>query len=525
MATGLQRVLTAEQMRRCDAATIRSFKISGMQLMENAGRGAAEALQRDFGPLSEKRILIVCGKGNNGGDGFVVARHCSGMGAAVTVLLVEPSAILSQEARKNLDSLARISREGQNTLTLLQFSPALLRKIPRPDVIVDAMFGIGFDGLPRKPYDFIIRWVNASKVPVVSLDIPSGINGTTGKAAGEFVRAQMTLTFGLMKSGLLINQGMESSGEVELVDIGIPRSVVENKRFQLFRTSAKAVAALLPRRSLRVHKYEVGKVFVLAGSKGYTGAAALCANAVLRSGAGAIILAVPKSIYSILARKLSEAIVQPLPETSEGSVSPAAFEEIQKKLDWCDCAIIGPGLSQNSETGKLVWDILHSTGKPLLLDADALNVLGAQGVRQLRQAKGQLVVTPHTGEMSRLTGLPSAEIDADRIEVASSFARRHRVVVVLKGAPTVTAHPDGRVVINSAGNPGMATIGAGDVLAGTIAGMWAQRMDSFEASFSGVFVHGFAGDLAKQQIGETSVVASDILQYLPSALSQTLASR
>jgi NAD(P)H-hydrate epimerase len=245
----------------------------------------------------------------------------------------------------------------------------------------------------------------------------------------------------------------------------------------------------------------------------------------LRSGAGAVLLATPKSVYPILARKLTEAIVQPLPETSEGGVGIGALKEVQAKLKWCDCAVIGPGLSQHAETRELVSAILRLTSKPLLLDADALNLLGVGRANELRKSRAQIIITPHTGEFSRLTGLSSKKIESNRIEVARSFARAQRVVVVLKGAPTVTAHPEGRVVINSTGNPGMATIGAGDVLAGTIAGLWAQNMNWFDASWAGVFLHGRSGDLAKQKLGEASLIASDILHYLPAALSQTVGSR
>ncbi len=513
-------VVTPAEMRRCDAAAERSFGISGLQLMEQAGRAVTESIRWEVGAVVGKHVAICCGKGNNGGDGLVVARLCSGLGAVVTVVLAESATKLKNDAKTNFAILKKMQREKANSLRIVRYTSSAMRNVKNPDILVDALFGTGFVGIPQGSYKSAIRWMNKAGAPIVSVDIPSGINGTNGVAEGECVHATRTVTLGLMKTGLLLNHGMEHSGKVEVADIGLPRSVVDGIRPQKVRATREAVASVLPVRSRQAHKYSVGKVFVLAGSRSFTGAAALCAQAVLRSGAGAALLTTPTSAHKILSLKLAEVIVQPLSETEEGSVSLEAIGTIKSKLDWCDVAIIGPGLTQHTQTGDVVEALLKSTSKPLLLDADALNVVAGRGAAILKKSKSQIIITPHTGEFSRLTGVPTAEIERNRVEVARDFASKYNVVVVLKGAPTVSAHPDGRIVFNSTGNAGMATIGSGDVLAGAMGGLWAQSHDGFNAAFAAVFLHGLAGDLAKGQFGESGLVASDILDRLAPAIRQ-----
>ena len=519
MANSMQRVLTAAQMQQCDVQAMRSFRISGHQLMEAAGKGIAEVLRRDFIPLAGKNILVACGKGNNGGDGFVIARHCAGMGASVIVVLAEPPSKRSPEAFANYQILVRLQKDRSNGVRTIPFSRAAMKTIGRPDVIIDALLGTGFSGTLRKPYLSIIEWMNGLGAPIVSVDVPSGMNGTSG-VAGAHVRAKRTLTRGALKTGLLMNEGMEDAGTLEIVDIGLPRSLIERKDIQTFRVSAESVAGLLPSRSVGANKYSVGKLFILAGSKRYTGAAALCAQSGLRSGTGAVLLAVPKSIQHILARKLTEPVLLPLEESEEGTVSPQALKEILTKIDWSDAAVIGPGLSQNAQTYEVVEAIIRRAAKPLVLDADALNALQSIGLSVLKKSQAKIVITPHTGEFSRLTKLSSKTIEENRIEAARAFASDYGVTVILKGSPTVTAHSDGRVVINASGNPGMATVGSGDVLAGLLGGFIAQRMNCFDAAFCTAYLHGLAGDCAAEEFGQPSLLASDILGSIPQAFSR-----
>ena len=280
-------------------------------------------------------------------------------------------------------------------------------------------------------------------------------------------------------------------------------------------TKAKG-AAVLPPRARTAHKYSVGKVFVLAGSRSFTGAPAMCAEAALRAGAGAVVLGAPRSIHQVLARKLTEVIVDPLAETEAGTVALASAEEIDRRVEWADVVVVGPGLSRDPETDRLVQDTVSRCRKPLLLDADGLNALG-QKPKRISKRKAPTVVTPHAGELGRLTGQPSAGVEADRVSSARDAAYQFRAVVALKGAPTVTAEPGGATYVNSTGNPGMATIGSGDVLSGLVAGLWAQGMDPLAATYAGVFLHGKAGDIAADCYGERSLLAMDICKHLPEA--------
>jgi ADP-dependent NAD(P)H-hydrate dehydratase / NAD(P)H-hydrate epimerase len=350
------------------------------------------------------------------------------------------------------------------------------------------------------------------------VDIPSGINGTTGVMENCAIRADVTVTFGCLKSGLLCNQGRGLVGSVRVVDIGIPRMISEDKRLQTFLVEKSDVRRILPKRSMHAHKYSVGKILVLAGSKGLTGAAALCCVSALRAGAGAVVLGTPDSVYPILARKLTETMVLPLPATSAGTLSLTALDTIREKLSWADVLVIGPGLSLNPETQQLVLKILLEYRGKTLIDADGLNALAVHGVHKLRSSRAQFILTPHVGEFSRLTGLTSIEVEHRRIETACALAKKIDATFVLKGVPTVTASQDGNCFLNSTGNPGMATAGTGDVLSGIIAGLWAQGMSDVEAAWVGVYLHGLSGDIVAKKIGERSLVANDIIEYLSAAL-------
>jgi NAD(P)H-hydrate epimerase len=504
-------------MRWCDKTATRSFGIPSLFLMENAGRGSADSIARSFGPLSGLSVVIACGKGNNGGDGFVVARHILNQGAVVTVLLVAPPSQLKGDALLNFKILNAIQKQSPQQLSIKKIAGNILSRT-RGDLVVDALLGTGFSGSIRAPYAGVIDWMNKQKVPVVALDLPSGINGTTGEMTNKAVKAGRTVTMGAIKAGLLCNQGREHAGYVEVIDIGIPSSVYRSEHLQTFQMEAGDVREALPRRKKTAHKYSVGKVFVLAGSTGFTGAAALTASAALRSGAGAVVLGTPQTVYPILAKKLSETIVVPLPSTHEGSLSLAGRQPIEDRMRWADVTVIGPGLSQNAETMDLVVKLLSGGKGRILIDADGLNAVAAAGTRLLRNSKAEIIVTPHTGEFSRLAGVAASDTEVHRIERAREFSKTHRVAIVLKGAPTATADPEGTVVLNSTGNAGMATVGSGDVLSGIVAGLWAQGMGRMQAASSGVWLHGKSGDLAAAKLGERSIVAQDLIDYLPPAM-------
>lgn len=506
--------LTAEEMQKCDKAAARTFGIPGRLLMENAGSGVARWIMDRFRPLEGRVAAVVCGKGNNGGDGFVVARHLANAGAVVHVLLIEPPS--GGDAGVNLTILKKLARAARGHISLRPFSRSAAGSI-RPDLIVDSIFGTGFSGTPQKMYKAAIDWINGQSVPIISIDIPSGVNGTTGIGSPS-VMADTTLALGAMKQGLLCNDGKKASGRTEVIDIGIPNPVFSSVRPRTLLVEESDVRAMLPARSPTAHKYSAGKVYVLAGSRGFTGAATLAAQAALRIGAGAVVLGAPEAIYPVLARKLTEVIVEPLPSTPEGSVSSQALEPVLNRISWADCVVLGPGLSRNPDTAALVRMLISRISGPAVLDADVLNILFENGKESLKKRKGPFILTPHTGEFSRMAGIPSKEIEAHRVDSVRQFAKHHSAVVMLKGVPTVTADPNGDVYANPTGNPGMATIGTGDVLSGMVGGLWSQGMSGVHAALSAAFLHGLAGDLAAEDVGQKGLVAGDLIDFLPRAV-------
>jgi len=514
----MRTLVSASEMRWCDETTIRGYGIPGLLLMEQAGRGVAEIAARHYGPLDGKDVLVFCGKGNNGGDGLVVARHLLNMGASLQVVLLAPPGQLEGDAKTNFAILFKLARAHRTALKIQRYSSRLLTRRKKPDLIIDAIFGTGFSGDVRAPLGQVMTWINAQRVPVIAVDIPSGVNGTTGVAGKNAVLATRTVTFGLLKTGLLCNQGQDYCGKIDVLDIGIPPVVQKAKNLGTFLIESGDVKSVLPRRSSTAHKYSAGKVLVLAGSKGFTGAAYLCTLAALRTGAGAVLLATPESVYPVLARRLAEAIVTPFPATADGTLALASLPALQEKLKWADVLVIGPGLSTNVETQEMIRTILTTFHGNAVVDADALRVIAALGLGETARLKAKFILTPHAGECSRIMGESSARINEARIEIARKGAKAGRLTLVLKGGPTAIGLTDGRVLLNSTGNPGMATVGTGDVLAGIIASLWAQGMAQDAAAYSGVYLHGLAGDIAKDSLGERSIVAHDLIDQLPAAI-------
>jgi ADP-dependent NAD(P)H-hydrate dehydratase / NAD(P)H-hydrate epimerase len=516
----MKRVVSAEEMRWCDDSTINAYGVPGVLLMEHAGYGVVDVLKQEFPLLSSQHILFLCGKGNNGGDGFVTARLLLNSCASITLILVAPPSELKGDAKTNFKILQAIVKKSSGQMSIKRYSKRILSSLPPPDIIVDALFGTGFVGAVRQPYQNLIEWMNKQSAKKVSIDIPSGIHGTTGVMKNCAIHADITVTFGCLKSGLLCDQGRELSGSIRVIDIGIPHMITEDKRLRTYIVEQSDVKKVLPKRSVHAHKYSVGKVLVLAGSRGLTGAAALCCSSVLRTGAGAVVLGTPESVYPILARKLTETMVFPLPATNEGTLSFASLDIIREKLLWADVLVLGPGLSQNTETQQVILKtVLEYRGK-MLIDADGLNALAVHGIHKLRTSRATCILTPHVGELSRLLKISANDIEQQRIALASDFAKRIGVTIVLKGAPTVTASYDGSVILNSTGNPGMATAGAGDVLSGIIAGLWAQGVTETEAGWIGAYLHGLSGDSISQTIGERSLMANDLIEYLPRAIQR-----
>jgi len=502
-------VVTAKEMQLLDQRAITELGIPSLVLMENAGVAVVNAMEQEFGDLSGKRCLILVGKGNNGGDGLVVARHLLNRNAKVKVYLVAEEGELSDDCRYNLNIFRKLQGEiHQITKASL---PKLKISLSLTDLVVDAILGTGFTGELKGLLVEIIRLVNNCRKPVVAVDVPSGVDGTTGTAGSSAIRADLTVTLGFCKTGLLLYPGRDYCGKIKVVDIGIPKSlVVSIKRY----TTEANICELLPPRPRWAHKGTFGHCLVIAGSKSMTGAAYLTAHAMLRAGAGVVTLAVPESIRQYFPP--SEVIVRPIPETGTGSFGLSSVEALLALMTDKSVVVIGPGLGQDPELELVIKELLQHWQGPLVVDADGLNnIRDLSWLVQIPAAvRRDWVFTPHPGEMARLLNTTAEQINRKRLETAWEAYQQIGVNVVLKGAPTIIAG-DNQVYINSTGNPGMSTAGMGDVLTGIIGGLMSQGMNSFLAAVAGVYIHGRAGDCLQMQYGLRGIVASDMLSVIP----------
>lgn len=509
------KVLTAATMRELDRRTIDDIGIPGTVLMENAGRTAAETLSGRFAASFPGPVLVLCGRGNNGGDGFVLARHLHDAGWQVRVaLLAERGAVAGDAAIM----LAAWERAGGEVSCLSEPSSlaVVLNSLGPHKLVVDAMLGTGFTRAPEELTAVAIGWVNEQAAPVVAIDLPSGVDASTGGIPGAVVKAAMTVTFAFPKVGLVSFPGAACAGEVVCVPIGIPVCVAEKATDEFVLVDGAVAAELLPQRPQNGHKGTFGHLLVVAGALGKSGAAALAAEAGMRAGAGLVTLAVPSGIHAVVAGKLTEVMTTPLTEVS-GEISLQAMEELLELGDGKQALAIGPGLGQGSEVAALVRRLLKESPLPVVVDADGLNALAGH-LEVLDTRRDRLtVLTPHPGEMARLCGESVDAVQSGRFVVAREFARKYGVVLVLKGARTVTAFPDGRVRINASGHPGMASGGMGDLLTGVIGGLMAQGLSAESAAVLGVYLHGLAGDRLLTTRGDAGLLASDLLHELPIA--------
>lgn len=510
------KLVTAEQMREIDRRAIKEYGIPGLVLMENAGLCVLGVLESEFSPLTGKKIAIIAGKGNNGGDGLVVARHLANNGAKVQIFLIAREEEIKGEAGVNLKIIRKMGLplSGITNGEELNFFASQLEKF---DVIIDALFGTGITGTVKGLPVQVIEIINGCGKPIVAVDLPSGLNADTGQAEGPVVQATITVTLGLPKVGLVVYPGARCTGKLVVGDIGLPASLLTEKSLLTGLFTREEVKELLPKRDPAGHKGTFGHVLVLAGSVGYTGAPALTSLAALRVGAGMVTLATPRSIYPSLSSRLTEVMVHPLPETSEMTLGVNSWEGIKNLVEKTQVIAVGPGLSRHPEIGELMCRLVKETNLPMVIDADAINAL-ASFPQLLSRSRVPLVITPHPGEMSRLVKKPVELIQANRLAIAEEVARLYQLVVVLKGARTVVANKEGQVRVNSTGNAGMASAGVGDVLTGAIAGLMAQGLDVFSAACLGVFVHGLAGDIVAECKGKVGLIAGDLLEALPEAL-------
>ncbi len=521
------KVVTAAQMRQIDSYTIDEIGISGIVLMETAGSQIVRKIEQYF-PKAQ-RIGIFVGKGNNGGDGLVIARQLSHAGREVLIFLVSSPETFTGEARINLDIAEKLELNIKVILTddALKKSHFLVAKC---DLLVDAIFGTGLHSEVREPIAKIIDVINEHSIPVLAVDLPSGLNADTGHPLGTCIKADTTITIGLPKRGLLVQPGTELAGNLEIIDIGFPQHVIDAQNINVNWTTEEQAIDWMPLRFSESHKGTYGRVLVIAGATGMTGAAALTSEAALRTGAGSVTLAIPKSLNPIMEVKLSEVMTLPIPETDTGSIAESAVSPILEHAEKTKSVLaIGPGISQHPETVKFVHQLIRENRKQelglrIVIDADGLNAL-AQEKELVSMLESETVLTPHLGEMSRLTGTSIQTLALDGISAAEEFAKQHKVTLVSKGAPTIIATPKGDMWINSTGNPGMASAGMGDVLTGIIAGLIAQNLPVDIAAILGVYIHGLAGDIAADKTGMHGLIAGDVLLSAPKAMSQMINSR
>jgi NAD(P)H-hydrate epimerase len=512
-------ILTAEAMRRLDQLTIERYGIPGEELMARAGAGVVEALERAYGPMLGLNVIVLCGPGNNGGDGFVTAAVLRARGAQVHVGLAGDPARVKGDALTHLEHL---THDGFPVASL-RSSKDLERFVasrPAWDYAIDALLGTGARGEPEGLIGEAVqalRELDERGTRVVAVDLPTGVNADTGAIARRAVRADLTVTFGFPKRGHLLYPGRAFVGTLEVIDIGLAPQAIPSLGVKDELATPHEMAQLIPARNPRAHKGEAGKVLVIGGSVGMTGALALAARAVMRVGAGWAMAAVPASLNDVLEVKLTEELTVPMPETAERSLAVAAIEPLLARAAEVNAVALGPGLSRHADSLELARRLLPRLECPAVVDADGL--VAFVGRTDLFAAHGgPLVLTPHLGELSRLTGVSAADLEARRIDAAREWAQRWRVVLLVKGAPTAVASPDGRVTVNPTGNPGMASAGMGDVLTGAIAGLMAQGVPAYEAACLGAYVHGLAGDVAAGVKGQHGLLAGDVLESLPDAL-------
>lgn len=505
-------VLTPQEAVELDRAT-QAGGTAAADLMERAGRALARAVLDLLGGGYGRRVVVVCGKGNNGGDGYVAARALARTGVAVTVHAVEPIEELREPAAAN----ARRFLEGGGAARA--FSPAgLARDLRRADAAVDAVFGTGFRGVPEDEWAAAIDALNASSTPVVAADIPSGVEGASGAVRGVAVVAELTVAFGAAKVGAVLLPGAELAGDVRVVDIGFPGDLV---RARAWLSEPSDVADVWPTREADSHKRASGVLLVVAGSRGMTGAPALIAEAAARVGTGLVVVAAPASALGGVRATMREAVTVPLEETADGLVGKGSVEAILEALERADALAIGPGMTAEPSAREVIREVVRRSTVPAVVDADGLNAFAGDAAA-LGERRAEAVLTPHVGEFGRLTGLKAGDVDADRIGHVRNLARAASATVLLKGTRTVVAEPGGDVRINPTGTSVLATAGSGDVLTGAIGGLLARDVGVFEAAAAGAYVHGLAGTLAGRARGE-GALARDVVDHLPEATARVLA--
>jgi ADP-dependent NAD(P)H-hydrate dehydratase / NAD(P)H-hydrate epimerase len=517
------RVLNTQQMREADRRTIDDIGIPSVVLMENAGRQAVAAMEAAFEGIAQSRVGVLCGRGNNGGDGFVVARTLIQRGIETIVFLLGSVSDVRGDARTNLEILGRIG------LTVVEVTNAQewelhFTEVSECDLLVDAMLGTGFSGQITGLLETVIADVNDLAVPVVAIDLPTGLSADSHQTDGSAIVAAMTVTLAAPKIPLVLPPADKHAGDLVIADIGIPLPLLDELEGPYVELlTRERMRELVSVRAPESHKGDFGRVLIVAGSLGKTGAAHLAALGALRSGAGLVTVAAPRSCVPVIASMAAEYMTIALDETPEGTIDFAALDRV---LDVAaDVIAVGPGLGTEPSTAAFVQGLVERAGVPLVLDADALNAFSGDPDRLIARDGIEMVITPHPGEMARLMNVAVDAVQQDRLGAARDFAAAHKLHVVLKGHRTVVAGPENRSFINLTGNAGMATGGTGDVLTGMIAAWFAQLLDPEAACKIAVYLHGSAGDLAESDEGEVSLIATDLVARIGDAITELTTKR
>lgn len=509
------KVSKVAEMRDLDREAQQKFGIPQEFLMENAGEAVYFVILKEFG-IKNKKFVVFCGVGNNGGDGFVVARKITSNSGDIKVFILGDKNKLKGSAKKNFEIISNLAcRQTGMPIEVYDVKSIESAKavIMESDAIIDAIFGTGLVRDVSGIHKEIIQLINESEKTVFSIDIPSGVNGDTGKVQGTSVKANYTITFGLPKIGNMLYPGQGLCGKLYVSHISFPPSLYNRDSIKV----AINEPLELPMRKQDTHKGDYKKVFFIAGSSNYLGAPYFSALSFLKSGGGLSYLAAPKSISSFIANKGSEIVFVPQKETASGSIALENKAELLRFSEKVDMVVMGPGLSLNKETQKLVRELTKEIKKPLIIDGDGITAI-SEDIEIVKKREAETILTPHSGEMSRITGIDIAQINKNKIDILQETTKRLNAIIVLKGAHSLIGYPDERVFINTSGNPGMATAGTGDVLTGTIAGMFGLGFSLKDAVRTGVFMHGLSGDLSAVDKGEDGITAQDILDYLPYTL-------
>ncbi len=517
-------------MAEVDGLTTERYRIPSILLMENAGRSVADEIGKVCPEIDQKTIMVLCGRGNNGGDGFVVARYLALRGAHPFILLFSEPEKLKGDALANWEIARAMGIEAQ-VLPEPAEAKSFLKKAALPDVIVDALFGTGLSKPVGPDFRAVVDWINKnhSHSFIIAVDIPSGLMADSPEVIGPAVKAHVTVTFSALKLAHVAPPASDCAGRVVLAPIGSPPELFENPEYRLNLVDRAQIRKALPRRARDSHKGSFGHVYVVAGSRGKTGAALMTGMAALRSGAGLVTLWLPKSVQKSIVGKFPELMTEALPETDDGTSDRSGAEKLLSLLSEMDALVLGPGITTHHSTRELVWELVRRSPVPVVLDADGINAFVPPAETFKNEEDQPVVITPHPGEMARLLGKKVPDVQKSRLETARDCAVSRQCYVVLKGFQTVIATPEGELYINNTGNPGMATGGTGDILAGMmgrfVAGWKHQSARDGRANLAdficaAVFLHGMAGDLAAEEEGMESLVATDLLKYLPAAFKR-----